>query len=329
METIQNRCKGCFYGLVVGDAFGAPVEFQRRDTFPYVTDMLPCNTWGLPAGSFTDDTSMMFCLAAAIVHTDGIQDPNIVLHHYCEWFTKGYMSVNGKCFDIGYATRVALMNYLTEGRLIAEADEDMSGNGSLMRLAPIPIMWGMETNECVWDEGEKSSITTHGSPQSVWACGFYAALLAKVLAGERRKEVLLEWIAGVDSTGAPPTFDHILRRDFLTRRRDEISSSGYVVHTLEAALWAFFTTDTFEDGLRRIVNLGRDADTTGAVFGMLGGAYYGFSAIPIHWIAALQRPVMIDGVFRDLWDIAGHKWAATLTSEDTSEASEDSRDTGQ
>lgn len=323
MDDILDRCKGCFYGLAVGDAFGAPVEFQRRDTFPPVTEMQRCDTWGLPAGSYTDDTSMMLCLAAAIVHAGGVQDPHTVLSHYAEWFTGGYMSVNGECFDIGYATKVALMDFLTDGRLTADADEDMSGNGSLMRLAPVPILWGMASEVRIWEEAAKSSLTTHGSPQCLWACGFYAVLLGKILAGERDKEALLAGIEG-PWIGQHAALERIVRRDFLTKSRDAISSSGYVVDTLEAALWAFFQTTSFEEGLRLIVNLGRDADTTGAVFGMLGGAYYGFNAIPARWIAALQKPAMLAGVFADLWALAEPRW---VTSEGTCATSEDHRGT--
>lgn len=331
LDTICDRCEGCFYGLVVGDAFGAPVEFKRRDTFPPVTEMLPCGTWGLPAGSFTDDSSMMLCLAAAIVHAGGVQDPRTVLHHYAEWFTRGYLSVNGKCFDIGHATRVALMDFLTDGRLEAADDEDMSGNGSLMRLAPVPILWGMESPHSLWAEGEASSVTTHGSAQCRWACGFYATLLGRILNGENDKTILKQWILGLTDGTAPPALHRIVRGDFLTKNRDEISSSGYVVDTLEAALWAFFTTNTFEEGLRLIVNLGRDADTTGAVFGMLGGAYYGFRAIPQRWIDALQKPDMLAGVFRDLWTLAEPRWRFNdfpqITSKDTCATDEGLRGT--
>lgn len=308
MNTIHNKCKGCFYGLAVGDAFGAPVEFKRRYSFPPVMEMLPCGTWGLPAGSFTDDTSMMLCLAASIVNSDGVQDPHNVLEHYVEWFTQGYMSVNGKCFDIGYATRTALMNYMSNGgSLVAEDDEEMSGNGSLMRLSPIPIMWGKRVEEA-WKQGELSSLTTHGSKQCVWSTGFYAALVGMAIQGATKKE-MKEWILKQDPAKAPPQLKHIISGEFLTKKEDKIRSGGYVVDTLEAALWAFYATDTFEDGLRLIVNLGHDTDTTGAVFGILGGAYYGFEGIPERWVEALQRQDMLHGVFTDLWELAKKNWA--------------------
>jgi ADP-ribosyl-[dinitrogen reductase] hydrolase len=300
----EQRCKGCFYGLLVGDALGAPVEFQRRDTFPEVRDMLVCDTWGLPAGSFTDDGSMMLCLAASLVNTGGVQDAHNVLSHYAEWFTEGYMSVNGRCFDIGRTTKMSLTNFLYDGRLVASTDEGTAGNGSLMRIAPIPIVWGADV-EKAWKEGEASSKTTHASRTAVWCCGFFATLCGMAIRGMSKKQ-MLAWIQEVPA--GPESVAHITRCEFLTKSRDAISSSGYVVDTLEAALWAFFRTETLEDALILAVNLARDADTVGAVTGCLVGAFYGYGAIPERWIGPLQAPNMVRGVWDDLWSVAKNHW---------------------
>jgi len=300
----ETRCKGCFYGLLVGDALGAPVEFQRRDSYPEVRDMLVCDTWGLPAGSFTDDGSMMLCLAASLVNTQGVQDPHNVLSHYAEWYTEGYMSVNGRCFDIGHTTKTSLRNFLYDGRLVADDDEQTSGNGSLMRIAPIPIVWGGDSEQA-WKEGEESSRSTHASTTAVWCCGFFATLCGMAIRGAT-KEGLLEWMRALPK--GPDSVQRIQDCSFLTASRDVISSSGYVVDTLEAALWSFFQTETLEDALILAVNLGRDTDTVGAVTGCLVGAFYGYDAIPDRWLAPLQAQSMVSGVWEDLWSLAKNNW---------------------
>lgn len=307
----MSKAKGAFYGNLIGDALGAPVEFQPRDSFPPVTDMLLCETWDLPAGSFTDDGSMMLCLAASIVNAGGIQDPANVLAHYFAWYAEGYMSVNGNCFDIGYTTRAALEDYAERGILEAETvDEFQAGNGSVMRLAPIPVVFYNQPLECIWAQGAASSRTTHASAAAVWGCGLWATLTALAILG-RSKAEMIRWIrdipynSDINISAYPIGWKRVLDCRFLTAERDDILSGGYVVDSCEAALWAFFRTETFAEGACLAVNLGKDTDTVGAIYGILAGAFYGYEGIPPHWLATLQMSDTVAEVWRDLEQFVG------------------------
>jgi ADP-ribosyl-[dinitrogen reductase] hydrolase len=296
----EKRCRGAFFGCLVGDALGAPAEFKSRDTFPEIREMIPCqNFGGLPAGAFTDDGSMMLCLAASIVNAGGVHDPLNALTHYREWMLDGYLSSTGHCFDVGGTIRHAILAFCGDGCLEADtADECMAGNGSLMRIAPIPIVFGSNTRNA-WTEGEKSSRTTHTNNECVWSCGFFSALVGMAIGGATKQAML-------DFTRRHygPMLDN-----FEGKLRNDIKTTGYVRHTLEATLWAFFGTDTFEDGLILIVNMGGDADTVGAVFGTLAGAHYGEDAIPARWRSALLKPEMTEAIFNDLWEVSKKNWA--------------------
>jgi ADP-ribosylglycohydrolase len=253
----------------------------------------------------------MLCLAASLIHTEGSQDPYTSLYHYNEWFSNGYMSVNGKCFDTGYTTRMAISQFNYEGRLYADTEaDDMAGNGSLMRLAPIPIVYGSDYT-VAWKEGEESSKTTHSNRMPVWACGVWSVLTAKAIQGASKEELLeyLNSLHGLEST--PPEFSECTSLAFLQKSREQIISSGFVVHTMESALWGFFTTDSFEEGLIRVVNLAGDADTIGAIFGTLAGAFYGWDAIPERWTSALQKSEMLENVWSELASLARKQWSNT------------------
>lgn len=304
---MEDRSKGCFYGCIVGDALGAALEFQWRDEVPLVKDMIPSECHRTPAGAFTDDASMMMCLAASLVHTKGFQDPDITLQHYLEWFMNGYLSSTGECFDIGHTTRGALTDYMRSGTTMAQTfGKREAGNGSLMRIAPIPILFSedYDTARC---EGEDSSYTTHSNSVAVWCCGVFSHLCAMAIQGHSRSD-LIRYIQSVKGPADhEEDVERIIKCEFLTKVRDDIVSSGYVVDTMEAALWAFFQTTTFEEGAILAVNLARDADTVGAVYGTLAGAFYGFSQIPDRWLSALLKPDMISGVWTDFWNLCSTK----------------------
>lgn len=304
-SDIETRMKGCFYGCAVGDALGCPLEFKWRDSVPEVREMIPTESHGgLPAGSWTDDTSMMLCLAASMVAHDGLVNAESELTHYVEWFRKGYLGVNGKCIDIGTTTKRSLLKFIGTGTPIDEAaDEYDQGNGSLMRIAPVPIFCWKNPDKA-FHFGCVSSLTTHNHNNCVTVCGIVSFVIAHILKGEAtNKQQILELLKQWEYYNGDARLREILGGGFLEKTRDQISSSGYVMDTLEAALWAFFRTDDFESGAILAVNLGRDADTVGAVYGTIAGAFYGFHAIPERWIAALQGRRYLDGVWTDVLNI--------------------------
>jgi ADP-ribosyl-[dinitrogen reductase] hydrolase len=216
------------------------------------------------------------------------------------------MSVNGEVFDVGGTTKRALMRFYSTSETRADTtdDEFEAGNGSLMRIAPIPILFGSNL-VTVRQMAEQESATTHACPSAIWCCQVLSILIALCFRGVT-KERMLEYIRSIDDV--PKPCEPIVRTDFLNLTHETIPASGWVVHTLQVTLWAFFGTETFEDGLIAVVNLGGDADTNGAVFGALAGAFYGYDAIPDRWSSALQKMDMVQNVFTEFAQLAEEKW---------------------
>ena len=309
MITTQMRYQGCMVGLAVGDAVGTTVEFRPRDSFPPVTDMVGGGPFGLNPGEWTDDTSMALCLADSLVVSDGF-DAVDQMDRYVRWMTEGYLSSNGSCFDIGNTVREALRCYQEEGEPMAgSTDPQSAGNGSLMRVAPVPLFFAADAGLAIHMSGE-SSRTTHGAMTCVDACRYFGSLIVGAVGGTA-KETLLSTryspAAGLWE-GKPlcAEIDQIAAGSFKVKERGEISGSGYVVESLEAALWAFHRSDTFRDGCLLAVNLGDDADTTGAIYGQIAGAYYGIEGIPEEWRQRIAEAELILRLADRLWE-ASHQ----------------------
>ena len=276
---------GSMFGLAIGDALGMPVEFMERDTFDWVTDYAPNPHWDLEAGSWTDDTSMALCLAQSLIDCKGF-DPKDQLTKYLNWYKTGYMGVNGKCFDIGNTTKMALENFEKTGDLISPLNGDnYSGNGSLMRLAPISIFYHRHPEEEILIKCAQSSKVTHSSGDCKAACRALGKILHQCLLGKGKPELCID-----------PAIKSMVRTG--------IKSDGYVINTLNAALWAFWKTDNFEDCIIHAVNLGDDSDTVGAVAGMIAGAYYGYDSIPRRWLYNLQQKDLIMDISTSLYGVA-------------------------
>ncbi len=283
-SNTTDRFRGCLLGLAVGDAVGTTVEFKPRGSFPPVTDMIGGGPFALEPGQWTDDTSMALCLAESLV-TKGAFDPQDQIERYVRWRRDGHLSSTGKCFDIGNATASALQRFQQTGDPFAGSTDPYSaGNGSIMRLAPIPMFYYPDSEQAMHYAGE-SSRTTHGAQECVDACKLYTLMLVRALGGKSKAEVL-----------APPTpsllelspkLQVIAEGGYRDKPESDIRGSGYVVESLEAALWCFLETDTFRDAILKAVNLGDDADTTAAVCGQIAGAFYGESGIPTAWMEKL------------------------------------------
>jgi ADP-ribosyl-[dinitrogen reductase] hydrolase len=298
MISILDRYRGCLMGLAVGDSLGAAVEFMPPGTFTPLTDMIGGGPHDLMPGEWTDDMSMAICLGESLVERRG-HDPRDQLRRYLRWYREGYRSSTGGCFDIGITVRQALLRFEeTDCAECGSTDPKTAGNGSLMRVAPAPLFYAADAATAITQAAE-SSRTTHGAPAAVDACRYFAGLIVGALRGIRKEELLGDRYSpaagGWDAQPLHPDIDEVARGSFKRRQPPEIQGSGYVVRSLEAALWAFHTTDDFAAGCLAAANLGDDADTTAAIYGQLAGAYYGMDAIPSDWHAIIaMRGLTVD-----------------------------------
>ena len=274
---MDNKQYGTLLGLAVGDALGAAVEFKAPGTFEPVTGYRDGGPHNLNAGEWTDDTSLALALAHSIANG---WDMNDQVDRYVDWWRNGAYSVNGKCFDIGNTTIRALDNFerLGNAQISGDSSPNACGNGSVMRLAPIPILYDHEgiDNNNLARLAALSSMTTHGNLKCTSGCAFLATLLRGLINGCTREEVLdpnLEPMKKAQETiPFHPEILKVANGSYKNKAKEEIKGSGYVVDTLEAALWAFYDAENFREAVLRVVNLGDDADTTGAVCGQLAGA---------------------------------------------------------
>lgn len=281
---MRNRKIGCFYGLAIGDALGAAVEFRRPGEFAEVKSYRGFGPHGLLPGQWTDDTSMALALADSVAKGWDLKSQ---LENYALWFETGKYSVNDRCFDIGSTTRSALYEFIDNGRLISDDNPELSGNGSIMRLAPVPIKYAGDPE--IIKYLAESSQTTHASDQCVSACIALGLILEGLIEGKSKELVLdREFV----SEKLNSLVDKVVQGSY--KLGIDIRGSGWVVKSLEASLWAFYTSSSFEETVLKAVNLGDDADTTGAIAGQLAGAYYGFDKIPQYLIDGLDRKEMIE-----------------------------------
>ncbi len=303
--TFQDRVRGALFGLACGDAVGTTVEFKPPGSFEPVTDMTGGGPFELRAGEYTDDTAMALCLAESIVETGGF-DPDDQMQRYVRWMRDGHLASNGSCFDIGNTTREALNRYLQTGEPFSGPTHKRSaGNGSLMRLAPVALAFCGDIATAVRYCGE-SSRTTHGARVCIDACRYFGALLCRAASGEPKEELLDDRYARQslpDGAGLAQEVSRIASGSFLRKDPPEIRGTGYVVASLEAALWAFARSRDFREGCLLAVNLGDDADTTAAVYGQIAGAYYGYGEIPQEWRQTIANGAVIARLARGVAEI--------------------------
>lgn len=279
------------------------MEFSPPGSFTPVAGYRSGGPHALKPGEWTDDTSMALALADSIAEVGW--DLNDQARRYLAWFRDGRYSVNGRCFDIGNQTRRALGIFERTGNALTSGDRDesSSGNGSIMRLAPLVLAfahWYPERADALLRRAEESSLATHPSPICRSACRYLALLLAALAHGVPREEALSPGWPLLELAGPlHPAVQEVAEGSFRLKEPPTICGSGYVVASLEAALWAFAGADDFRAAVLRAVNLGDDADTTGAVCGQLAGACWGEAGIPAEWRSGLAR--------RDLLEKAWHR----------------------
>lgn len=259
MIDLKDKFKGMFWGLVVGDCLGSPIQFTGKDDHEFITKMVPCEHFHTPAGAWTDDSSMAFCIAESYVRLKRY-DLKDIAHNFCRWLFEGFWSSKDYSFDVGEATKTAIYDIHFK-RSLKNGTEDTQGNGSIMRLAPAFIMnYGAPDNVMLYEISD----LTHCSQAVRDTVDLMASILSSHVQGMRTPQ------------------------KSIYKTREEVNISGWAVSTLQAALWAFNATNDFESGLIQAVNLGGDSDSIGAVFGQIAGAYYGFDAIPDSWVKAVK-----------------------------------------
>lgn len=294
----RNFSKNILIGSAVGDALGVPVEFKSRQELQInpVTDMIGYGTYNMPPGTFSDDSSMMFCLAESLCNG---YDVNDIGEKFQMWMHEGYWTADGEVFDVGIATRKAI-NRLRVVKNPIEAgskDESDNGNGALMRILPLAVF----TKDLSIDERceivkEVSSIT-HAHNRSVLACIYYIEFALNVLDAENLEEAYLNtnfWLKLFLEENELyknefPYFERILSGLLIDLTQNEIQSTGYVIHSLEASIWCLLHTSSYKDCVLKAVNLGYDTDTIACIAGGIAGIFYGTDTIPIHWIEQLAR----------------------------------------
>lgn len=269
MIELKSRYLGSLLGLAVGDALGAPVEFKARGSFDAVFEMQSGGPFNLKKGQWTDDTSLALCLGSSLVEKNGF-DPYDQIERYQKWFREGYMSCTGNCFDIGNTTKAALLRYEENKEIYAGSILDPATNGSLMRLAPIALFYYKSLEDTIKYAGLSSKVT-HAPLNCIATCESLALFIHRALHGESKAEIFRD--SSID----------------LKKSYEEVSGKGDALLCLEGAMWCFYHSQNFDEGVKLAVNLGDDTDTTAAVFGQLAGAYYGVEGIP-------------SSMLNDLWD---------------------------
>ena len=309
----RSKYRGALLGLAAGDALGTTLEFKAPGSFKPITDIIGGGPFGLKPGQWTDGTSLALCLADSLIARRG-HDPIDQLERYVRWHRDGYLSSTGECFDIGSTTRASLRLFeRTHEPYCGPTSGGASGNGSIMRLAPVPLFFAADPVTAIEKAGD-SSRTTHGSILCVDACRYLGGLIVGAARGVPKDELLSEHFAPApkywQAHPLVPEIAEIAGGTFKLKSPPEIRGTGFVVKSLEAALWAFFNSSSFEKGALLAVNLGDDADTTGAVYGQLAGAFYGESGIPECWLSNLHGRAMIESFAEKLADLSAAEHGA-------------------
>ncbi|HOG48386.1 MAG TPA: ADP-ribosylglycohydrolase family protein [Anaerolineae bacterium] len=306
MDAIE-RYRGALLGLAAGDALGTTLEFRTPGSFEPIEDIVGGGPFDLQPGQWTDDTSMALCLATSLVERQGF-DPVDQLERYVRWHNEGYLSSSGHCFDIGGTTHAALVRFeRSRAPYCGSHDPHAAGNGSIMRLAPVPLAYARQPQEAIARSAD-SSRTTHGARACIDSCRYLGALIVGAVNGASKEELLSGHYAPVPRCWRreplAPEVQQVAVGSFKRREPPEIHGSGYVVKSLEAALWAFYRSESFRDGALLAANLGDDADTTAAVYGQLAGAYYGEQGIPESWRDRLALRETIESLADRLYALA-------------------------
>ena len=292
---VENKVLDGLFGVCVGDALGVPVEFISREKLKQapVDRMIGFGYYNQSPGTWSDDSSMTFCLAESLCNGYDIYN---IADKFSEWLFNNHWTPHGKVFDVGSTTRVALRHIkkVEHPSMAGGMGEYDNGNGSLMRILPIVFyVKNFDDNKKFKIVAEVSAIT-HAHMRSIISCCIYVEILINLLNGQNKEEacenmkkIILNYFK--NEKQELEFFNRILNDDIASFPKNTINSSGYVLDTLEASLWCFLNSISYRETVLTAVNLGGDTDTTGTVAGGLAGIYYGFENIPREWIEVIAR----------------------------------------
>ena len=294
----------------MGDALGVPVEFKKRENlrkFP-VTGYLEYMSWNQPKGTWSDDSSLTLCLADELAKGYDIEK---IGQSFVKWVKYGHWTAHGKLFDIGGTTRHSIARLIKgeSAKFSGNIFEEDNGNGSLMRILPLAFYLKDEENiEKIYQTVKEVSSITHGHFRSVFACFIYVIFAIELMKGKNKNEaynymqsIALKYAENQEFNPKEiELFERILKNDISNYPEDEIKSSGYVLHSLEASFWCFLNSENYSEAVLKAVNLGEDTDTTAAITGGIAGIFYGFENIPEEWVAELVRKDDIESLCENL-----------------------------
>ncbi|BAT55012.1 putative ribosylglycoyhdrolase [Nostoc sp. NIES-3756] len=296
MLTAPKTLSGLM-GLCVGDALGVPVEFTSRAELAKspVTKMLGYGRWNQPPGTWSDDSSLTFCLAESLCRGYSL---DAIAHSFRRWYKHAYWTPRGEIFGLGESTHAVIMR-LKQGisPLHAGGVSEMSnGNGSLMRILPMAFCYkNLTFEELIWRVYEVSAIT-HAHRRAKMACGIYISIAVEILKGADLPTAYVQGLENIQKIYSAeeylreqPHFYRVFSREIAQLPEADINSGGYVIDTLEASLWCLLNTSSYSEAVLKAVNLGGHTDTTAAVTGGLAGIYYGIECIPQHWVKHIAR----------------------------------------
>jgi ADP-ribosyl-[dinitrogen reductase] hydrolase len=284
-------------GLCVGDALGVPVEFASRAELQDapVVDMYSPNRWNQLPGTWSDDSSLTFCLVDALCEGFSLDK---IADSFCRWYYEQAWTARGKVFDIGITTQMALEKLHRGVPPLQAGDtvERSNGNGSLMRILPLAYYHRQLDLSSLLERVHQVSCITHAHPRSQMACGIYISIAIALLQGYDPREAYELGLERVEPLYQQPPFiqeyshfERVFSRNIDQLPMAEINSEGYVIDTLEASLWCLLQSSSYPEAVLKAVNLGEDTDTTGAVTGGLAGIYYGYANIPPEWLEVIPR----------------------------------------
>jgi ADP-ribosylglycohydrolase len=293
VKSIQSKAHGLFLGLAIGDALGVPVEFMDHND---ISDMVGNGTHGKPAGTFSDDSSLAFCLAEGLTHDFDLND---IAQNFIKWLDEGYWTADGDVFDVGGTTSFAIHNLkcgVNPDKAGGSSEHD-NGNGSLMRIAPLLFYIYNRPIKERYEIIKNVSSMTHAHVRSINACFYYLEYMLGIYHDSDKyavykrlqDEIPIFWKSiGIEESEIQQ-FDQLLKYDIASIPQERVYSGGYVMETITASIWCLLNTQSYDEAVIKAVNLGHDTDTTACVTGGIAGLYYGEEGIRKDWIKILAR----------------------------------------